>query len=1171
MATLAENRDERGNAIISYYNNLQTYNTNLEEDGTNAEGDKPQARFKAFNDLIKLYHRELQIATGYLYNSSDGYVDPEENNIPNGFWWRNAKITNLRSEWFYADAEKARNDYEFYYLLNTKNDPLKRHPYLYWNQYGSELGSFDEGAWKNTSSKSSYTDTQNPFATGTDFRMAEPLEHYGDENNLLWGSIVFDGRWAYRSQHIGNTSYTTHTTDGFYDYQSNDRPIHNFLTSHDDSNRHPSPWQTFYNTFWGDGSNTTLETGVEISSHSGTTSGEFRVLGFSGPSFTVDNWYMIYTNSTGYGYIFRYTGSHIEGTEPNEYTVYEYDDANWPNPDSGDFDSTGVTVIEHPAITESIKTGSTSDGRRNVWSSIYDQYYSNFSSAIDSVTSAAQEWSSRLSDIIDFDYTIISDSDVAGEELFKSDTQSFKSSLDDWITAWQGLTGSFSTFDSKWSNSYLDSLLSDGSGGLDQVIAFSSDYGSSQSGLLADRRDDIYNTIVGEYSKGSDEDWSPSITTFAENNSGNFTAGTLNWYRHNYANSRLNREDGLLTVAYSSWKTYNEKFSLVSDLEAEMDPVVTDSKYDITPTGLAASTDVEDAIELEWDDTKAAASYDIEYKEGLSGSWTTLVSNFGYVDPGSPPDFSESPDAEYEHQAYTLGYQDISVTYSDIEDSTGLSDDFTRYYFDIALDGNSAVTTNVRGMDAQTWEALAVALNDRFEEDEIEATAEITPDAVRIYSNTIGSSSSVSLSAGSTNDLIAALSGSLLTPVAGTTNLEPGKVYYYRLKVNNGYDVSLGSDGNEEDKDWNSQSDWQYELYSNDQMTHGDAGYIVWPDPDNLVASGVNLENGLTPSDAHTRLEWDGAPNASSYKIYRATTIDGGYALIGSTSDTFYEDTTGIPGFAYYYRVRAIADSDYQTFDENGNLSGPIVSALTSAVRGKRLWQTITLDVTTDNRDEMVLSWSDLSGATGYLIYRSTVENGPHEIMTNDDATDMIISGTTYVDKAPARQFTKNTYSDPTDGISDTDYDANQRYYFIVAAVDSDGNATLRQYFIKAPASGTWEAQDIVDAIDEKLTSDLNNVDCELVPMENLSDDTTYKIRFKTHLETEAASIEILDGTFGPSLLPLLGDTERAIPGGSALPGINYYYRVQAVEVIDGEQVRASELSDVVLGFRPII
>jgi len=65
VATLTENRDERANAILSYYTNLQEYNTQTDADGTDVDEDKPQGQFKAFNDLIKLHHDELQAIVGY--------------------------------------------------------------------------------------------------------------------------------------------------------------------------------------------------------------------------------------------------------------------------------------------------------------------------------------------------------------------------------------------------------------------------------------------------------------------------------------------------------------------------------------------------------------------------------------------------------------------------------------------------------------------------------------------------------------------------------------------------------------------------------------------------------------------------------------------------------------------------------------------------------------------------------------------------------------------------------------------------------------------------------------------------------------------------------------------------------------------------------------------------
>lgn len=1270
MSDLFDLTDERANAIFSFYNNVTTYYTQQFADGDLVViNEGYEKTFHEFNELIKLYHSELKSSIGYLTDSS-GYLASDEGNPDSGFWWNNSKPTNSNAELFFTNVTAT----SYYYRVNNKIEPYARHPYLYWDQYHVDLGSFDNLAWKNVPSRSSYTDTQNPFATGSNFRMAEPLEYWGDSNNLLWGRIVYDGRWVYRNRYINDTSYSTHSYTGFYDYETPTRS----LTTLVDSNIDPTPWSIMRDTRWSSGTNdlplllvthtiqnhsgtTTgtfdipltespslgnlyhnaynddtdeiftfeitgsntvgsverysyingtpaitagdlnsssmrLQSDYSITNHTGGSSGTFRISG--DPSIST-GWYLVCTTNSSYGFVLEITNvTDVPNPTPpptSLYTEYDYENAIWPTPNSGELNSDHVFFIRLPSIPEGVKAGSYTDGRSHVWTEVYNNYYNAFKSRLDGIVAQTQEINDKLNDILNFDYTWIEDPSIAGSQLFVTETQTYQSAIASWLSSWISLYGgdpaSYATFDSKWSNSSLDSLINDGTGGIKQLIDFSPNYNGTRSGILYDRLIQIYDDIVGEYSLGSNEQWNPSQQQSSENNTGQFTSGTLNRYRYNAVSSRLNKEDGALTQALQAWYTWNNKLNVeIPALELELDPIVIDREYDIVPENLTPTTDLDDRIELEWDAVKSASSYTIEYKEGISGAWTTIEESYGYVEPATIIPFLQEavfigegadPPASFIHFAYISAQQELVAPISiiDIEEQTGLSDDFTVYDFIIEYDSQGQKTIEIRGLDALTWEALGTAISNYFDENNIEVNVNVeegnafasTSARIRFTSTLPGSNGFIEISPGTSNDLVSALSASISTQTQAQTFLERGKSYFYRIKTNNGYNVSLGSDGDVYGKDWDSHSFWSTSGQSalGDQPTHGVAANITWPSPTNFLASGVT-ENSLTPSESYVKLEWDPEINAASYKIYRATSINGGYSLIGSSSINSYEDTTAIPGFVYYYSIQSAAGSDYQVYDDSFRLSGVLLSDRTEPIQGKRLWQTITLEASTNDRNQITLGWTPLAGATGYVVYKSTLPNGPFNPITNDDATDRVITGTSYIDDEPAKHFASTNFTGQTDGIADGGYIPNHRYYFIVVASDLNGLPTVKQYFITSPASGTWEAQSIADDIDQKLT-DLNVADCELLPMENLEDSTVYKVVFTTRNESEQARIEVIDGTFGDSLLPLLGGMEAAQGGGSAFPGIDIYYRVQAVEIVAGSQVRASEFSNIALGKRPII
>jgi len=1177
MATLQENRDERANAILSYYNNLQTYNTQTDADGDDIIASKPQAKFKAFNDLIKLHHDELNDVIGYA-SASQAYLPSAEGAIDTTEWWYNANNIDLRASMFSSDSVYLLNRNALY-MANSLIVPNQRHPYAYWNQYNAAFGNFSDYGFVNATLDFTYTNTQNPFEAGANYRLREPLESYGDDNNLLWGRIVHNGRWAYRSVYCTDASFVTVADTGFNNYSSTGKPIGNFTSAQSTTNVWPSLFEIMRYTYWGTTgfNNEGSPASRTISSHSGTSSGTFTVT--TTGQFTPNTWYIFYHSSTTTQGWVLLVGTETDlsgvGTGPFQWT---YSGAYWPVP--GNLDGTRQCAT-NPTILGTAKTSPPSNGRQNVWNSIYNQYYSGtgiypsgktstFKNTADVISAQVVVWSTDLFNIYNFNYTIINQE--AGSNIGKSEANTVRGNIVTWLNNWKTLvndTGSGATYtqnDAKWSDVNLDTLFTNGTGGLNLMIAFAGGvYTGVQTGYIASRRTQIYNSILGKYNLAADEQWNADLENFPKNNTGYLDTGKLYWYRHNYIDSRLNRENGTISVARNAYYTYQAKLVEIVALQTQMSPLSPDSEYDVTPFGFDLTQDEEEKIIIDWEDIKAAASYDIQRKTGLSGSWATIAANFGYVNPGTPPDFTSVPPSIYEDPAVTRGYQEFGLSFANADTSTGLNSDFTIYDFGLNLDGSGSINIQIKGLDAVTFEALRVSIQNELNDLTLAATVEIISNDIRITSNKRGVGSTIAITLGTSNDLLAALSTTLDTAIAGTTQIEQGKAYYYRVKVNNGYNVVLGG-GTSLSKDWNSQSMWQTDEYSGARATNGDVGVVVWDQPQNLKASGV--DPGITVSDLHCRLEWDAAPNAASYRIYRATSLDGGYAYIASTTNTYYEDTAGVSGFVYFYKLKAVANSDYQIYDTSGNLSGPIESLLTDeGVRGKKLWQSITLEATRDNEEETTLTWNTLSGANGYLVYIAPIENGQYSSLTQDDGTELVITTNSYVDARSAKQFFENNFISPTDGIADGDYESDSRYYFVLVCSDSAFQPTVRQYYITSPSLGIWTAQAITNSIQTALVGGLNNAICELVLLTNPS--IYYKIRIRSLVVGVDASLAIQPGTFGTSLLSLLLVTS-AEPGEGAYLAVDTFYKVQAVEVIAGEIVRSSELSNLAIGLRPI-
>jgi fibronectin type 3 domain-containing protein len=115
----------------------------------------------------------------------------------------------------------------------------------------------------------------------------------------------------------------------------------------------------------------------------------------------------------------------------------------------------------------------------------------------------------------------------------------------------------------------------------------------------------------------------------------------------------------------------------------------------------------------------------------------------------------------------------------------------------------------------------------------------------------------------------------LLSPGSSETTFEdttasPGRVYYYWVLASNGFCI-----------EWSGY----------------DTGHRAISPPKNVAAS-----DGTESDRVH--VTWDAATGATAYRIYRATSVTGARAEVGTTADTTYTDTAADPGILYFYWVK---------------------------------------------------------------------------------------------------------------------------------------------------------------------------------------------------------------------------------------------------------------------------
>ncbi len=201
------------------------------------------------------------------------------------------------------------------------------------------------------------------------------------------------------------------------------------------------------------------------------------------------------------------------------------------------------------------------------------------------------------------------------------------------------------------------------------------------------------------------------------------------------------------------------------------------------------------------------------------------------------------------------------------------------------------------------------------------------------------------------------------------TGAKAGTTYYYRVKACN--DAGLSP-------------------YSN--VVSGKVKSVT-PKP-----SAPVVKIGHSATSGKPMLTWNAVSGATSYKVYRATSQNGTYSLLGTVTTTSYINTGAKDGVTYYYKVKAVnsaGESAYsntvsgQSKSVTPKPSAPVVKIGHSATSGKPM-----------------LTWNAVDGAASYRVYRATTKNGAYTVINTTKALTYTnvgaALGTTYYYKVEA-------------------------------------------------------------------------------------------------------------------------------------------------------------------------
>jgi fibronectin type 3 domain-containing protein len=151
------------------------------------------------------------------------------------------------------------------------------------------------------------------------------------------------------------------------------------------------------------------------------------------------------------------------------------------------------------------------------------------------------------------------------------------------------------------------------------------------------------------------------------------------------------------------------------------------------------------------------------------------------------------------------------------------------------------------------------------------------------------------------------------------------------------------------------------------------------------VSASVDSASALT-------LTWEEVEGATSYRVYRSTSADTDFVLVGTASTLTYTDENLIGGTAYYYKVQGF----------NDKREGPLSAGL--GVQILPVPPQIQAGATAPGT--LTLTWTTAAGASSYKVYRSlSADTGFALLGTVNTLTytdENLIAGTVYYYKVQA-------------------------------------------------------------------------------------------------------------------------------------------------------------------------
>lgn len=146
------------------------------------------------------------------------------------------------------------------------------------------------------------------------------------------------------------------------------------------------------------------------------------------------------------------------------------------------------------------------------------------------------------------------------------------------------------------------------------------------------------------------------------------------------------------------------------------------------------------------------------------------------------------------------------------------------------------------------------------------------------------------------------------------------------------------------------------------------------------------LSSVVTSGQNQITVSWNKNSDAAGYSIYMATSRDGAYTCLSSTTGNAYTKKNLTMGSTYYFKVRAYAmNGSSKVFSQFSDiqeclcgLEAPSLTSVTSAGSGK-----------------LRVAWNPVTGADGYSVYMAESRDGSYTCLTSVTGTEYTRSNLT--------------------------------------------------------------------------------------------------------------------------------------------------------------------------------